>query len=124
MLLYGLSTLLYDFNMMKGLGKFGSDRTITTFCACAQGPSITILIFRKKRKREEKMEKQTFIVFMTSFYCLKVKSIRYIFCACILILIIIFSFFIYLVHFFYFFFAFIHRCRTLYGFKMHIRNHI
>ena len=41
-------------------------------------------------------------------------------CTCVLILIIIFSFFIYLIHFF----AFVHRCNTLYTFKMHIRNHI
>ena len=41
-------------------------------------------------------------------------------CTCVLILIIIFSFFIYLIYFF----AFVHRCNTLYTFKMHIRNHI
>ena len=68
----------HDFNMMKGLGKFDWNRAITIYCACAHRPNITISIFRKKQKREQKIEKQTFIVLMTSFYCLKAyKGIEY-----------------------------------------------
>ena len=50
MLLYGLSTLLYDFNMIKELGKFDWDWIITTCCACAEGLNF----LKKKEKQTEK----------------------------------------------------------------------
>ena len=62
------------------------------------------------------MEKQTFIVFMTSFYCLKAyKGSMY----------ISFNHNVFIFHIFgSFFFAFIHRCSTLYVFEMYIMNHM
>ena len=39
-------------------------------------PTQQYQFLEKKRKREQKMEKQTFIVFMTSFCCLKAYKER------------------------------------------------